>query len=134
MNLARWLLMTLLVLVAPCTLARPVIEGVYGQTWASPEVGQCAACEVRIKKITPHIVELTSNNGWSGFAYYIPREDRYQGTFEWWAGEGGPYDRVLFVINLKFDGQTLTMNATSEALTFVATYRRSTPAQRETAL
>jgi hypothetical protein len=134
MNLARTLLAAVLVLIAPAALARQISEGVYSLTWVSPVAGQCLDCEVRIRKVTPHIVELTANNGWSGFAYYVAREDRYQGTLESWAGEGGPYAEVLFSIELKFDGQRLTMNASSEPLKFVAVYKKAAPAPREAAL
>jgi len=134
MKLASCLLTSLSVLVATPGEARPIIEGVYGQTWASPVVGQCSHCEVRIRKITPHIVELSASNGWSGFAYYRPAEDRYHGSFEWWAGEGGDYDRVLFTIHLKFDGSTLVMDANSDRLTFAARYKRAQPRPEETRL
>lgn len=127
------LLAMVLVLTAPVTLARQISEGVYSQTWVSQVAGLCLDCAVRIRKITPNIVELTSN-GWSGFAYYLPREDRYQGTFEWWAGEGGPYAQVLFTIDLRFDGERLTMNASSEPLKFVAVYKKAVPMPREIAL
>jgi len=134
MHLARTLLATMLLLVAPLTLARQISEGVYSQTWVSRLEGQCPDCEVRIRRITPHIVELTANNGWSGFAYYLPSEDRYLGTFESLESDGGPYAQVLFTIELKFDGQTLTMNASSEPFKFVAVYKKAIPAVREVAL
>jgi len=134
MRLARSLLASALMLIAPLSLARQLSEGTYSQIWVSPVAGQCTDCEVRIRKTTPHIIELTGNNGWSGFAYYIPGEDRYRGTFEWFVDEGNPYAQVLFTIELKFDGRTLTMSASSEPLNFVATYRKDVVQPRETAL
>jgi hypothetical protein len=131
MHLARTLLATVLLLAAPGTLARQISAGVYSQTWVSPVAGQCSKCEVRIRKITPHIVELTASNGWSGFAYYMPLEDRYQGTFEWWRSKRNPYARVLFTIELEFDGENLKMSANSEPLEFVALYKKAVPAPRE---
>lgn len=139
MKLAGCLLACTLALSAPSSLARQISEGVYGQTSVSHVDGECGGCELRIRKVTPHIIELTASNGWSGFAYYVPREDRYRGSFEWWAGEGGPHDGVLFTLDLRFDGRTLTMNAnaqqsSTQPLKFVATYRKSTPGPREIAL
>ena len=132
MKLAGSLLVLALAVPGPI-LARPLAEGVYGQTWASTPSSQCTGCQVRIRKVTPNIVELTASNGWSGFAYYVPRQDRYHGTFEWWS-DGGPYDRVLFTFEIRFDGQMVTMNAISDASRFVATYKKAVPAMRETPL
>lgn len=135
MALARSLLALLLLMVVPLASARQVSEGIYSQTWASPVAGQCSECEVRIRKVTPHIVEITGSNGWSGFAYYVPSEDRYQGTFEWWAGQGSPNGHALFTLELKYDGRTLTMNnAKSEPLKFVAIYKKARLEPREIAL
>jgi hypothetical protein len=132
MRPVRTLLAAVLLLIAPLTaplaVARQVHEGTYSQTWVSPLAGQCTDCEVRIRRVTPHIIELTASNGWSGFAYYEPQEDRYRGNFEWFVeqrkGRVNPYARVLFSLDLKFDGETLTMNASSKPLKFVATYRK----------
>ena len=139
MRLARSLLASALMLitamlVAPMALARQLSEGTYSQLSVSPVSEQCPDCEVRIRRITPHIIELTANNGWTGFAYYMPGQDRYRGTFEWFVEEGNPYAQVLFSIELKFDGQTLTMNASSEPLKFVAIYKKAEAEPREIAL
>ena len=111
-----------LVLTSLHASAEPAPAGVWAQT--SSTAGDCAACEISITNKTPHIVELIGNNYWIGYAYYSSTSDKYIGVFELQAGTGGAYDRVVFTVELVYEGQTLKMNAKSDKLSLTATYRK----------
>lgn len=118
------LIVSIMCVFSSISIAEQASEGVYGQTSASPHVGDCSTCEIKISKLTPHVVQIDANNGWVGFAYYSQQDEKYRGAFEWKSGKGGAYDKVLFLIDLIYEGQTLTMNARSNSLNFSTTYRK----------
>lgn len=102
--------------------ASQVPTGVWGQT--SSTTGDCSNCEIKITKPTPHIIQINSNNEWVGYAYYNQSSDSYKGAFEWKAGKGGAYNNHIFLINLVYEGKTLTMKANGSKLKFSTTYRQ----------
>jgi hypothetical protein len=111
-----------LILVSLNASAEPVSTGVWAQT--SSTAGDCPNCEITITKKTPHIIELAGNNQWVGYAYYSSANDNYIGAFEWEAGKGGSYGGVIFAVELVYEGKTLKLNAKSDKLSFIATYRK----------
>lgn len=104
------------------TNAQQIIVGKYKQT--SSSAGDCANCEITISREVPHIIKISANNGWIGYAYYIEQDAKYYGAFQWKSGLGYGYPNVLFIINLTYGGGTLVMNADSDPLSFTATFRR----------
>lgn len=105
--------------------AEPAQEGVYQQKISSYDSGECSKCTVYIKKLTPHIIELTANNGWVGYAVYSSSSDEYKGFFEWRAGTNTAYlEGVLHKITLSFDRGTLTMDGERPERVFRAVYER----------
>lgn len=103
-------------------VASPVSIGTWEQT--SSTAGDCSNCEIRITKPTPSIIQVTANNEWIGYAYYNQSTDSYKGAFEWKKGKGGAYKKNVFLINLVYEGETLTMKANGTKLNFSATYRK----------
>lgn len=104
-------------------MAGEIPEGTWKQT--SSTAGDCSTCTVTISRPTPHIIKLTANNRWIGYAHYNPSSDNYTGAFEWEAGAGGAYSNVLFLMDLVYEGSTLTMNARSSKLNLSVTYREN---------
>jgi hypothetical protein len=102
--------------------AEQIPPGVWQQT--SSTAGDCSNCEVKITPITPHILQISSNNGWTGYAYYIQQDDKYRGAFQWEAGKGGAYENVVFLVEMIYEGKTLWFNAKSDPLSFSSTYRK----------
>lgn len=102
--------------------ADQVPSGVWKQT--SSTAGDCPNCEIRIMHATPHIIQIKSNNGWIGYAYYTQQDDKYRGAFQWEEGKGGAYENVVFLIEMIYEGRTLTLNARSNPLSFSSTYRK----------
>ena len=100
--------------------AEQVPPGQYRQT--SSTGGNCADCEITITRVTPQIVQFASNNGWIGFAYYLPKEDKYRGAFQWQSGKAD-YEKVVFTVDMNYDKKTLTFDAKSAPLSFKETYR-----------
>ncbi len=113
----------LLSLLLPSLLAETVPEGEWKQTAST--AGSVDGLTVSITKKTPHIITLVANNGWVGYAYYDPKFGVYQGFLEL-VGTGGnsPTDwrNEVFLLTLKYDGLTLTLDATSPERSFKATY------------
>ncbi len=103
-------------------VASQVSTGVWKQT--SSTAGDCSSCEIKIIKPTNHIIQINSNNSWIGYAYYNQSTDSYKGAFEWKKGDGGAYENHVFLIELVYEGKTLTMKAKGTKLTFSTTYRK----------
>ena len=103
-------------------LAEQIPEGTWRQT--SSTAGDCPNCTIKIKKVAPHIIEIGSNNGWIGYAYYIQGKDIYKGASEWKSGQGGAYENTIFINELIYEGRTLTMKGHSNKLDAVSTYRK----------
>lgn len=102
--------------------AEQLATGVWLQT--SSTAGDCADCEITVTRITPQIIQIASNNGWTGYAHYVFKDDRYEGAFQWNAGAGGDYQNVVFLVDLTYERQTLTFKAKSDPLSFSSTYRK----------
>lgn len=92
-------------------------------TWqqSSSTAGDCADCTITVTKATPQIIQFTSNNGWKGYAYYASKEDTYKGAFQW---EGADYRNTVFLVQLTYEGKTLSLKTESPALSFSSTYRK----------
>lgn len=93
-------------------------------TWVqtSSTAGDCADCEIRVTRTTPQIIHFVSNNGWQGYAYYSIKDDAYKGAFQFDVGQG--YDNVVFQVEARYEGKTLSFDAKSVPLSFAATYRK----------
>jgi hypothetical protein len=102
--------------------AEPLPAGAWTQT--SSTAGDCAACEVTVTQVTAHIIQLTSNKGWTGFALYEAPRAHYAGVFEWIDGEPGEQKDTPVCIPMTYQGQTLTMDAAAGAFNFKATFRK----------
>lgn len=101
--------------------AEQMPAGIYKQT--SSNMGDCATCEVKVVRFTPHILQVSGNNGWVGYLHYAVGEDRYRGVLQWESGKGGAYENFLFVTEATYEGKTFTLNAKSGSTTMVQTYR-----------
>lgn len=110
------------VLAAGNVSAEQIPPGTWLQT--SSSAGDCADCEITIATATPQIIRMSSNNGWTGYAHYSAADDAYKGAFQWNADAGGAYDNVVFLVELTYEGKTLSFKANSEPLSFSSTYRR----------
>ncbi|MGP1680954.1 MAG: hypothetical protein ACTS8S_01330 [Giesbergeria sp.] len=116
------LLSTIIALASYNAVAEQVPAGVWQQT--SSTAGDCSNCEIKITLVSPHIIQISANNGWIGYAYYIRRDDKYTGAFQWQAGNGGAYENVVFVVEMTYEGKTLSFDAKSNPLSFSATFRK----------
>lgn len=67
----------LLAVGAGNVIAEQLPAGAWLQT--SSTAGDCADCQITVTKVTPQIVQVTSNNGWTGYAHYVSSNDRYVG-------------------------------------------------------
>ncbi|MDM8542086.1 hypothetical protein QUF90_13445 [Desulfococcaceae bacterium HSG9] len=122
MKIISSIIFTGIILFSINATAAQVPTGTWEQT--SSTAGDCSNCEIKIVKMTPHIIQITSNNEWIGYAYYNQSSDSYKGAFEWKAGKGGSYNNHVFLINLVYEGKTLTMKANGTKLNFSVTYRK----------
>jgi len=104
--------------------AKQIPAGVWSQTSVSSNAGDCSTCKVNISKPTPHIIQISGNNGWVGYAYYNQSSDSYKGAFEWKSKQGGTYENTIFFMDLTYEGNTITMKARSTRLNFSVTYRK----------
>ena len=84
--------------------------------------GNCADCELTVTRVTPQIIQFASNNGWTGFGYYITKEDKYRGALQWQSGKAD-YEKVVMTVDISYDKKTLTLDAKSAPLSFKETYR-----------
>lgn len=101
-------------------MAGQVPAGTLLQT--SSTAGDCADCEITVTKATPQIIQFASNNGWRGYAHYSAKDGAYKGAFQFDAGQG--YDNVVFLVEARYEGKTLSFDAKSAPLSFTATYRK----------
>jgi len=113
-------LCTLLTTASLYAAAEPVPPGQWLQT--SSNTGECSTCEVKITRVTPDIVQLTSNNGWVGYAHYSPKEDKYRGAVQWTSGKED-YEKVVMLVDMSYGKKVLTLNAKSTPLSFTSTYK-----------
>lgn len=102
--------------------ADQISEGTWQQT--SSTAGDCSSCTISVKRLSPHIIQLSSNNNWVGFAVYDNEEDNYRGISEWEFGKGGVYEGNILILDIIHEGQTINCKFTSIEGTFKATYRK----------
>lgn len=119
MKIMRVLVASILALAAFNGAAAEIPAGVWQQS--SSTAGDCAECTITVTKTTPQIIQYTSSNGWKGYAYYSSSEDKYKGAFQW---EEADYANVVFLVQLTYEGKTLTLKAGSVPLSFSSTYRK----------
>ena len=100
-------------------------EGTFKQTSVTNGFKDCPYCSIQITKPTPHILMITTNDQMVGYAYYTQQDDKYRGALQWKSGAGGPYENVVFLIELIYEGQTITMKAHSNPIDFTKTFRKS---------
>ena len=100
--------------------ADEVPPGKYKQ--ATSTGGNCADCDLTVSKLTPQIVQYVSTNGWAGFAYYMPKEDKYRGALQWQSGKAD-YEKVVMNVDITYDKKVLTLDAKSAPLSFKETYK-----------
>lgn len=112
-------------LTSPSVLyAGRIDTGTWKQT--SSTAGDCPDCRITVTQHTPHIIKLEANNGWLGFAYYIPANDEYKGFMELKKGakhRKENWKNIVFSIRLVRERMTLNLDAESEPVDFSATYR-----------
>jgi hypothetical protein len=125
----KWVSISLIVgvLVASAAMvyAGEIESGVWRQT--SSTAADCPDCTVTVLHLTPHIIQLDASNGWIGFAHYEEEKDEYQGFLELRAtSKRHPENwvRRVFSIKLTRDQMTMTLDAKSSDVGFVATYRK----------
>ncbi|MBN2656997.1 MAG: hypothetical protein JXR86_08045 [Spirochaetales bacterium] len=126
MNKGIYILMMALIFLPALSLSAEMIEpGDWFQT--SSTAGDVPDVVMSIVDVTPHIIQLDSNNGWVGFAYYDEMEDEYSGFFELLNDKGGRkggWTNQVFRIRLVLDHKTLVLegkNPSDER--FTATFR-----------
>lgn len=117
MKLNRVLVAATLFSVAFNVSAAEVPSGSWLQS--SSTAGDCADCQITLTTVTPQILQIGSNNGWKGFAYYSSKEDKYKGAMQ-----SNDYPNVVAVVELTYEGKTLSLRAESPAVNFSSTYRK----------
>jgi hypothetical protein len=100
--------------------AEEIPPGKYKQ--ATSTGGNCADCDLTVTKVTPQIVQFVSSNGWTGFAYYTVKDDKYRGALQWQSG-AADYEKVVMNVELAFAKKILTLDAKSAPLSFKETYK-----------
>jgi hypothetical protein len=118
----RTLSILILILCTAALTAGEISSGTWMQTAST--AGE-ADVSLDIMPITDRIIAVDASNGWKGFAYYDADTDMYSGFFELLPNRNNPnakWRNRIFMINMKYDGLTLTLNGTSGDLSFSATY------------
>ena len=112
----------ILVLCASALTAGEISTGTWMQTAST--AGE-AECSLEVSTVTDRIIAVDASNGWKGFAYYDEAGDMYSGFFELLPNSNNPnaaWRNRIFMIDMKYDGLTLTLNGKSGDLSFSATY------------
>ena len=93
----------------------------------SSTAGDSSDIVMSIIQVTPHIIQLDSNNGWVGYAWYSEIEDEYTGFFELIKDTGDRkegWTNKIFKIRLVKDKKTVTLEGKNEMDEyFTATFR-----------
>jgi len=93
----------------------------------SSTAGDSSDIIMSIIQVTPHIVQLDSNNGWVGYAWYSEIEDEYSGFFELIKDTGikkEGWTNQIFKIKLVKDNKTVSLEGINENNEyFTATFR-----------
>lgn len=105
--------------------AEPIPSGGYKQTF-STYGGQCATCSIYVKYKTAHIIEISANNNWIGYAVYDQDTDKYVGFWEWRRGAnmGPSLQDVVHKFEATFDDGTLTMSVNRPGMMFRIIYEK----------
>jgi len=93
----------------------------------SSTAGDAPDIVMSIIQVTPHIVQLDSNNGWVGFAWYSEADDEYSGFFELLKDTGMKMEgwtNKVFRIRMVKDNRTIVLEGANENDEhFTATFR-----------
>lgn len=93
----------------------------------SSTAGDAPDIVMSIVDVTPHIIQLDSNNGWVGFAWYSEEEDEYTGFFELLKDTGPKMEgwtNKVFRIRMVQDNRTLVLEGVNQKDEhFTATFR-----------
>ena len=114
-----------LAVVAPAgASAEEAPEGLYKQQAVNVGPGSCPTCTITITKLTPHIIQIASNNNWIGNAVYDG--NKYTGRWEWKAGTGGSYEGQVFTAQFVYTSANgiLAMIANSSSGKIEAFYHK----------
>ena len=118
----KTLFILVLTICASVITAEEISPGSWMQTAST--AGE-ANCSIEVKAVTDSIIAVEASNGWMGFAYYEEDSGMYSGFFELLPNSNNPnakWRNRVFMMNLKYDGLTLTLNGKSGDLSFSATY------------
>lgn len=126
MNKGKYTIILLLLFTPFFAVSAEMIDsGDWYQT--SSTAGDAPDVIMSVVEITPHIIQLDSNNGWVGFAYYNDVEDEYSGFFELLKDTGSQkegWTNQVFRIRMVLDHKTLVLDGiNSEEEHFRATFR-----------
>ena len=126
MNKRNVLLIFFLISIFAYSLQAEIIEpGDWFQT--SSTAGDAPDIVMSIIQVTPHIIQLDSNNGWVGFAWYSEAEDEYTGFFELIKDTGmrmEGWTNKVFRIKMMLDHKTVVLQGVNEMDEhFTATFR-----------
>lgn len=93
----------------------------------SSTAGDAPDIVMSIIQVTPHIIQLDSNNGWVGYAWYSEKEDEYNGFFELLKDTGKKMEgwtNKVFRIRMMKDNKTVVLEGVNEREEhFTATFR-----------
>ncbi|MGK5090762.1 hypothetical protein WDW89_01950 [Deltaproteobacteria bacterium TL4] len=121
-----FLAVTMFLITVSTGYSKNIDVGDWQQT--SSTAGDCVKCIITITEETPHMIKIKANNGWVGYAYYIPIKDEYHGFFELEKGAPPPskgWENMVFRVKLTYDMVTLNLEARSTKITFMSTYRKA---------
>jgi len=126
MKMKKELLIFILTIVFVSFVSADIIEpGDWFQT--SSTAGDAPDIVMSIIQVTPHIIQLDSNNGWVGYAWYSEKEDEYSGFFELLKDTGDRtegWTNTVFTIRLVKDHKTVLLEGLNEREEyFSATFR-----------
>ena len=126
MEIKKIQLFSLVLTIWVSVLSAETIEaGDWLQT--SSTAGDAPDIIMSIIQVTPHIIQLDSNNGWVGYAWYSEMEDEYSGFFELLKDTGQRkegWTNRIFTIRLVKDNRTIVLEGKNEMDEyFSATFR-----------
>ena len=127
MKIKNTLLILFIFAFALSFLPAEIIEpGDWFQT--SSTAGDAPDIVMSVIQVTPHIIQLDSNNGWVGYAWYSEEEDEYDGFFELLKDTGKRMEgwtNKVFKIRMVKDHMTVVLQGVNEKDEhFTATFRQ----------
>ncbi len=122
MKFRRVVLSAIFVFASFGAAAEVIPAGLWRQT--SSTAGDCSTCQLTVVQITPHILKLSTDGSFVGYAYNTQKNGIYTGVCEWEANKGGDFDNVVFQVEMTYKGKVLSLNAKSIPLNFSATYQK----------